>query len=117
MTDRIAIRGIRGFGYHGVFAHEREQGQEFIVDVDLGIVKGSGSNDQLDNTVDYGSVAERIHAAIVGEPFALIEALAQHIADQVMQIPGVIDITVTVHKPQAPIAVPFDNVSITIRRP
>jgi dihydroneopterin aldolase len=117
MSDTITISGIRGFGYHGVFESEREQGQDFIVDVTLTIAKGAGSDDQLDHTVDYGEVAERVHALIVGPPFALIEALAQQMADSVLSIDGVHAVTVTVHKPQAPITVPFDDVAITIHRP
>lgn len=117
MNDTITITGIRGFGYHGVFAEERESGQEFIVDVRLDVPKGSGATDDLENTVDYGAVSERVHGAILGPPFALIEALAQHIADILLAMPGVLGVSITVHKPHAPISVPFEDVSITIHRP
>jgi dihydroneopterin aldolase len=117
MNDIITITGIRGFGYHGVFEAERQQGQDFIVDISLSITKGAGADDQLEHTVDYGNVADRVYAAIIGPPFALIEALAQHIADTILQITGVHSVTITIHKPHAPITVPFDDVSITIQRP
>jgi len=117
MSDRIAVHGIRGFGFHGVYQRERDEGQEFIVDIELQVAKGSGANDELANTVDYGGVATAVHAAITGPPFALIEALAQHIADDVLAIPGVESVIVTVHKPHAPISVPFTDVTVTIERP
>ena len=117
MGDRIHITGIRGFGHHGVFSEERRDGQEFIVDVDLVVPRGSGASDSLENTVDYGDIAVRVHNVITGESVALIETLAQQIADSCLQVPGVESVTVVVHKPAAPIPVPFDDVTITITRP
>lgn len=120
--DRIAINGIRGTGYHGVLAAERESGQEFSVDVVLHVDVGqAGRSDSLTDTVDYSEVANSVHAEIVGEPCQLIETLAQRIADAILAIgeAGTIPISiveVTVHKPSAPIAVPFDDVSVSIVR-
>lgn len=115
MSDRIIIRGIRGHGHHGVLAEERKTGQTFIVDVDYGIE--TVTDDDLSATVDYAVVAQIAHDAIVGAPCDLIETLCSTIADEIVQIAGVQDVVVTVHKPQAPISVPFDDVTITMRRP
>jgi dihydroneopterin aldolase len=117
MGDRIHITGIRGFGHHGVFSEERRDGQEFVVDVEIVVPQGSGAADSLENTVDYGDIAVRVHSVITGEPVALIETLAQHIADSCLAVAGVESVTVVVHKPSAPIPVPFDDVTITITRP
>jgi dihydroneopterin aldolase len=117
VADQIIIHGIRGFGYHGVFAHERQSGQEFIVDVVLTISASSGSDDELAGTVDYGTVAQVIHDHITGEPRALIERLAQDMAESCLSIPGVLGVEITLHKPSAPIPVPFDDVMVKVQRP
>jgi dihydroneopterin aldolase len=117
VADQIRIRGIRGTGHHGVFAHERADGQEFSVDVclDVRTVAAAGSDDLAD-TVDYGQVANAVHALVVGEPVDLIETLAERIADACLGFTGVERVAVTVHKPQAPIEVPFDDVELHIVR-
>ncbi|WP_062210498.1 dihydroneopterin aldolase [Streptomyces sp. NBRC 109706] len=115
--DRIALRGLRATGFHGVLPRERAEGQTFVVDVELGLDTGPAArHDDLARTVDYGVVAEQITALIAGEPCDLVETLAQRIADQCLTHQAVAETTVTVHKPQAPITVPFDDVTITIKR-
>jgi dihydroneopterin aldolase len=115
--DVIEIRGIRGFGRHGVFEHERADGQEFVVDVRLELdTRPAAASDNLADTVNYGVVAEQVHKAIETDPVNLIETLAQRIADQVLKNDLVEEVEVTVHKPQAPITVPFDDVTVTIAR-
>ena len=117
MSDQIAIRGIRGFGRHGVFDHERTNGQEFVVDVVLDVsTRAAGTSDELSDTVDYGQVASTVHALIVGEPVDLVETLAELIAEACLAFDGVNRVSVTVHKPNAPIEVPFDDVEVRIRR-
>ena len=117
MSDRIEVLGIRGFGFHGVLPEERAQGQEFTVDVVLGTeVTQAAATDDLANTVNYAGVATRVHDHITGEPVDLIETLAVRIADDVLAM-GAIWVEVAVHKPSAPIPVPFDDVVIRIRRP
>ncbi len=118
MADQIVITGLRGIGHHGVFEHERHDGQEFVVDVTLEVstVSAAGS-DALVDTVDYGVVADQVHALIVGEPVDLIETLAERIASACLSHSGVAAVEVCVHKPQAPITVPFDDVEVRIRRP
>lgn len=115
--DRITLHGLRGRGLHGVYPRERVEGQTFIVDVALGVdTRAAARADDLTATADYGVIAEKIVAMIEGEPVNLIETLAQRIADVCLADPVVHAVEVTVHKPDAPVTVPFDDVSIVINR-
>ncbi|MEH3032510.1 MAG: dihydroneopterin aldolase [Aeromicrobium erythreum] len=114
---RIDITGLSGTGYHGVFDHERRDGQRFVVDVSLGVdVAEAARTDDLAHTVDYGAISEGVHAFITGEPFALVETLAVRVLDWCLEGPQVRWASVTVHKPEAPITVAFDDVSVTTER-
>lgn len=116
-VDRLALTGLRAFGYHGVLEHERRDGQEFVVDVELGIdTRPAGRSDDLSATVHYGTLAARLHAAVASDPVDLIETLAQRLADICLAEPPVGWVDVTVHKPHAPIQVAFTDVSLTIHR-
>jgi dihydroneopterin aldolase len=117
MLDRVALRGLKARGHHGVFAHEREDGQTFVVDIVLGVdTRRAAAGDDLEHTVHYGLVAEDVVAVVQGEPVNLIETLAQRIADACLKYPLVHEVEVVVHKPDAPITVPFDDVTVTIVR-
>ena len=109
------IYGISGRGYHGVLEFERVAGQDFSVDLILGVDR-AGSRDSLADTVDYSVVAERAHAVLTGEPLDLIETVAERIVDACRDLPGISFMEVAVHKPEAPIAVPFRDVVVRIRR-
>ena len=117
MTDRITLTGLTAYGRHGVFAFEREQGQDFVVDValDLDLTKPARSDDVLD-TVHYGELAEALVRVIEGEPVNLIETLADRLLDVCLADERVQGATVTVHKPQAPIPHTFADVAVTVRR-
>ena len=115
--DVIEIRGIRGFGRHGVFDHERADGQQFTVDVRLELdTRAAAASDRLEDTVDYGKVAAQVHTAIENDPVDLIETLAMRIADLCLADRRVTGTVVTIHKPSAPITVPFDDVVLTVQR-
>lgn len=116
-VDRITLTGVRAFGYHGVYPDEKRDGQEFVVDatVFLPLARAAETDDVVD-TVHYGELAERIAAIVSGEPVDLLEKLAARIADEVLRDERVEAVTVTVHKPAAPIPVPFADVSVTITR-
>jgi 7,8-dihydroneopterin aldolase/epimerase/oxygenase len=117
VVDRVALRGLRARGFHGVFPEERAEGQTFTVDVVLGLdTAPAAETDDLTRTVHYGVLAEQVVAVVGGEPVNLIETLAQRIADRCLAHQAVQEVEVTVHKPQAPITVPFDDVTITIHR-
>lgn len=115
--DRVALRGLRARGHHGVFPQEREVGQTFVVDLSLGLdTRPAAADDDLAKTVHYGIVAEEVVAVVEGEPVDLIETLAERIAQVCLKHQGVQEVEVCVHKPGAPITVPFDDVTITITR-
>lgn len=117
MTDRIELRGVRAFGRHGVYGHERADGQEFVVDVVLHLdLAPAGRSDDVADTVHYGELAEAVAALIGGDPVDLIETLAQRIADAALSYALVERVEVTVHKPSAPITVPFGDVSVVVQR-
>jgi len=115
--DRITLTGLRAFAHHGVFDHERRDGQEFVIDVVAHLdLRGAAANDELAATVHYGELAEQVVAAVETDPVDLIETVAERVAAVVLAHGAVWQATVTVHKPQAPITVPFGDVSVTIVR-
>jgi len=116
-ADRILLRGLRGHGFHGVYDAERAAGQPFVVDVELVLdLRPAAASDDVTDTVHYGELAQSVVAAVEGEPVALLETLAQRVADLCLADPRVVETTVTVHKPQAPVPVGFDDVAVTIVR-
>ncbi len=115
--DTVVLKGNTATGHHGVFDHERRDGQPFVVDVVLYLdLQPAGTSDDLTRTAHYGEVAGLVHGIVEGEPFDLIEALAETIAASVLRSFPVTALDVTVHKPQAPIEVPFGDVAVTLRR-
>lgn len=118
MADRIVLTGLRERGHHGVFDHERRDGQDFLVDLTVWADLAPASrSDELADTLDYGALATAAAAVVAGPPLRLIEALASRIAERVLgsdqRIEGV---EVTVHKPSAPIPLTFADVAVTIHR-
>jgi dihydroneopterin aldolase len=112
----IHIRGLEVRGNHGVLPAERALGQPFIIDVAMEVSDlASCVSDDLNDTVDYGAVCDDVAAIVAGEPVDLIERLARLIADRVLEEPLVDAVTVTVGKPQAPVAHPIDEVAVTLR--
>lgn len=117
MNDTIRITGIRATGFHGVYAWERERGQEFVVDVSMHTdTSPAARTDDIAHTVDYAAVAADVVALVTGEPVNLIETLAESIARRVLARDFVTAVDVTVHKPQADLGVSVDDVSVTIHR-
>jgi len=117
MTDRITLTGLRVAGRHGVFEHERRDGQDFLVDITVWIdLDRAAETDELADTVDYGELAERAAAIVAGPPHNLIETVAAEIAEDVMRDARAHAVEVTVHKPSAPIPLSFTDVAVTARR-
>ncbi|MGB3187534.1 MAG: 2-amino-4-hydroxy-6-hydroxymethyldihydropteridine diphosphokinase [Ornithinimicrobium sp.] len=118
MDDQIELRGVRGFGRHGVLDSERRQGQEFIVDLTLSVdTRQAAATDDVSATVNYANVAADAAAVIAGPAVNLIETLAAMIAERVLTAyPSVASLVVTVHKPHAPVGVPFDDVLVRLER-
>ncbi|MCU1587782.1 MAG: dihydroneopterin aldolase family:Dihydroneopterin aldolase [Frankiales bacterium] len=118
MPDRIRLAGLRVRGHHGVLPEERRDGQEFVVDVELVVdTRTADATDELSDTADYGALASRLAEVVAGEPVNLLETLAARLADLCLRHPLVISARVTVHKPHAPILLPFEDVSVTVERP
>jgi len=116
-SDRLAVLGIEAFGHHGVFGFERRDGQVFRADLVLGIdTREAARTDDLQHTVDYGSLVAKVKNAIESDPVDLIETLAQRIADVCLADPRVQWTEVTVHKPDAPVEATFSDVTLTITR-
>ncbi|MGO1393694.1 dihydropteroate synthase [Agrococcus casei] len=113
----IRIEGVRAYGFHGVLAAERAVGQDFVVDVDLsGRFGRAVESDALADTVNYAEIAQKVVSVVEGEPVDLIEALAGRIADACAALPLVDAAHVTVHKPNAPVGVPFGDVAVSVSR-
>ncbi|GAA0905902.1 dihydroneopterin aldolase [Pseudonocardia zijingensis] len=117
MPDRIELRGLRVRGHHGVFEHERRDGQDFVVDVTVWMdLTHAARSDRLEDTLDYGALAQRAAAIVAGPPCDLIEAVAGRVADDVFADVRVQEVEVTLHKPQAPIPLEFADVAVVARR-
>jgi dihydroneopterin aldolase len=117
ILDEIKLTGLRANAHHGVFEHERRDGQLFIVDVTVRLpLAPAAAGDDLAATVHYGELAEQVVAAVESDPVDLIETVAERIAAVALSFPAAHEVVVTVHKPGAPITVPFDDVSVTITR-
>jgi dihydroneopterin aldolase len=119
MSDLISIRSIKAFGYHGVFDFERRDGQDFFVDLEISLdLQKASTSDNLDDSIDYGLLTTITREEIEGEPVNLIERLAGRIADRILlQFPQAISISVTVHKPSAPVSEDVSDIAVTIIRP
>jgi 7,8-dihydroneopterin aldolase/epimerase/oxygenase len=116
-ADRLAVVGIEAVGHHGVFDFERRDGQMFRVDLVLGLdTRRAAATDDLQDTVDYGTLVAAVKKAIEHDPVDLVETLAQRIADVCLTDPQVGWAEVTVHKPDAPIEATFSDVALTIHR-
>ncbi|GAA3431496.1 dihydroneopterin aldolase [Kutzneria kofuensis] len=117
MSDRITLTGLRVRGHHGVFEHEKRDGQDFLVDVTVWMdLTAAAASDDLTQTLHYGELAERVAAIVAGDPRDLIETVAGDIADEVLTDERVREVEVTVHKPSAPIPLSFQDVAVTVRR-
>jgi len=115
--DRITLTGITGYGYHGVFPHERQQGQPFVVDLSCELdLSVAAADDDLGQTIDYGQLAQAVVSDVQRDPLNLIEALAERIARTCLGYPAVQRVAVTVHKPQAPVPVPVADVAVSLTR-
>jgi 7,8-dihydroneopterin aldolase/epimerase/oxygenase len=117
MADRIELRGLAVRGRHGVFEHERANGQDFVVDITVWIdLAGAAASDDLADTYDYAALARLAADVVGGRPRNLIEAVGGEIADRVMDDQRVHAVEVVVHKPQAPIPQQFADVAVVVRR-
>lgn len=104
-------------GHHGVFDHERRDGQDFVVDITVWIdLAAAALSDELSDTLDYGALAQQAADIIAGPPRNLIETVSAEIADSVMNDQRVHAVEVVLHKPSAPIPLTFNDVAVVARR-
>jgi dihydroneopterin aldolase len=118
MTQKIRIKGLRVYGYHGVMEHERDEGQYFIVDATIKVVaERASSTDDISNTVSYAEIAQLIAENVRNNPVNLLETLSQRLANEVLAAAGpwAQKVKVTASKPDAPIDLYFETVSVTAK--
>jgi dihydroneopterin aldolase/dihydroneopterin aldolase/2-amino-4-hydroxy-6-hydroxymethyldihydropteridine diphosphokinase len=117
MTDSITLTGLRVNAHHGVYDFEKENGQDFVIDVTVWLdLQTAAASDDVTETIHYGELAEEVTDAARQNPVDLIETVAERIATVVLAHPPARRVQVTVHKPQAPISVPFTDVAVQITR-
>lgn len=115
--DRIELRGLQVRGNHGVFAHEKRDGQDFLIDISVWFdQRSAAASDDLVDTVDYGALAQGAADIVAGPSRDLIETVAAEIAEHVLTDARISAVEVTVHKPSAPIPLVFEDVAVVARR-
>ena len=113
----IRLTGLEVFAFHGVLAVEKEQGQRFLVDLEIALdLSTAGASDRIEDTIDYGALAHAVHDRVAMERWDLLERVANRVAELVMEIPKVDEVVVTIHKPEAPLPLGFDDVAVSVRR-
>lgn len=119
---KISIRGLKVYAHHGVFDFEKAYGQDFFIDADVWIDgEAAAAHDDLAQTVNYGELSDALVANAKANPVDLLETLATRLLELVMGFGGgeqtgiVKKAKVTVHKPKAPIAHEFSDVSVTVK--
>lgn len=116
--DKISIKGLKLFAYHGVNPEEKENGQNFVIDLDYYVnIARACQMDTLDDTVSYAKVVKTIRRVFTAEKYDLIERAAQVIADAVLdEFEDIFKVEITLKKPEAPISTEFDYVAVSITR-
>ena len=113
----IELRGLTVHAFHGVYPEEQERGQRFVLDVTVVPVSSRAcESDRLEDAVDYGAIAAVVERTATARRYHLIERLAAVVADTLLARFPLERARVAVHKPQAPIQVPFDDVIVTVER-
>lgn len=115
--DSITITGLRVDAHHGVFEHEKRDGQEFVIDLTVWTdLSAASESDDLRRTIHYGELAVGVADAVRRDPVDLIETVAERVAALALSFPAAQRARVTIHKPNAPIPERFDDVAVTITR-
>ena len=116
--DRIILKDLGFYGYHGVFAEEAKLGQRFIIDIDWWLdVSAAAAHDNYDETVGYEKVFALIHEVSSGHRFHILEAFAEAIIKTALErFPRIEKVRVEIHKPSAPIAGIFRDAGVELTR-
>jgi dihydroneopterin aldolase len=118
MTQKIQIKGLRVFGHHGVLEHERSEGQYFVINASIWIDdERAAATDDISNTASYAEIAQLIASNVNSNPVNLLETLSQRLANEVLfaASPWAKKVKITVSKPDAPIELYFDTISVTAK--
>jgi dihydroneopterin aldolase len=117
MGDKILIRGLRVFGYHGVNLEEKEEGQDFLIDIDMNVdTARSATSDLVDDTVSYSTIVRKVRCIVREERYSLLEALARRISDGVLEDARILSVRVRVAKPDPPMDADLKFVGVEIER-
>lgn len=116
--DEICIRNLEVYAYHGVYPQEKEKGQRFYLNVLLFLdTRPAGRKDDLSLSVNYGEVCERLHEWMRERSFDLLETVAEKLAERLLlTFPLIRELELEIRKPEAPIPLPFESVSVKIQR-
>lgn len=117
MKDIIRLCGLSFYGFHGVSAAEKETGRVFEVDCEVEVdLADAGHSDQLRDTVDYKKIYDVIKVAVEDKAYSLLEGLAQHIAEKILDIFDIYRVTLKVRKMNPPIAGQVKYIEVEITR-
>jgi dihydroneopterin aldolase len=115
--DKVLMRGLAFYGYHGVLVEETKLGQRFIIDIEMAVdTRAAGKSDDLTKTVNYVAVHADVRKIVEGPPVKLIETVAQRIAEKILGGYAVDAVRVRVRKPDAPIPAALEYVGVEIVR-
>lgn len=116
--DKIIMRNMKFYGYHGVLPEERERGQNFVIDIEmLADLESASESDELGDSVDYSRAYDVVKNIVENNKFRLIEKLAGNISREMLsKFPKIQEITVIVKKPEAPIDGEFDWMGVELKR-
>lgn len=113
-TSRLFLSGIREAGRHGARPGEKDEPQDFVVDLDLDVDVVS---ETIEGTADYRGITEAVRAVVRDRSFDLIEVMARAIADEVLALPRIVRVTAVVHKPNAAGRLGIDGVAAAATAP
>ena len=116
--DKIIMKDMAFFGYHGVMKEERALGQKFIVSIELSLcLKEAGKTDDINKTVSYAEVYDLVKKLVENVKFMLLEALSENIASIILKdFQMVSEVSVEIKKPEAPIPGIFNYMAVKINR-
>lgn len=117
MSNKIFMKNMMFYGFHGVYEYEREQGQRFYVDAEIcADLTLAGSTDNMLDTIDYTAVYTQIKEIMENQRFKLLEALSTHIAEDILTTTVATEVTIKVRKPGVAIPGPLDYVEVETNR-
>jgi dihydroneopterin aldolase len=117
-ADVIELRGLRVLGRHGCLPEEQNRPQPFEIDLDVAMdLSAAGASDDLADTLDYGAAADAVAAVVAGEPSALLERVAERIAEVVLADQRVRQVTVAIRKLRPPVPLELATAGVRITRP